>query len=644
MTTVAPVLDERTPSSTQLRIFAALSLLYIAVTAAILPWLGDPAPADPKIVLAYGGGILFADLCTALLLGALYRKNGRSAFLVLTCAYLFGGLMALAHIVTFPGALFPQPPIGNQQTGAWLYLAWRLGMALLFFGAVLRAGRAEAPFSERLDLRLVAACGLTLAAAALAFSLAAYLDLEHLLGLTLGTLAEPVQWIAVGVCALCVPVIWLRRAFNDVLYLWLGLVLVASIVDLTLSNLAGAPFTVGWHASRASFVVSACLLLAFLLGDVANRGGRLSRLSVVAAYGGAAAITMAAVFLRWFLDPWMGLSVPYVTLYGAVAVAVWFGGVGPASLAMALGYVLVNVRYVAPAGRVAINDVSDVMALVLFALSCSLIIILGEAMRRARDRYRISQIELHDQATALARADAKKSEFLAVLSHELRNPLAPLRTGLALLKMRNVDTATAETHEMMDRQIGQLTRLIDDLLDVSRIDRGKLEMKSERVAVDALIRSAVDTAKPNIDVQGHALEVRYPPASVQVQGDAVRLAQVVSNLLNNAAKFTPPGGRIELSARAQGGRVLLRVLDTGIGIAPEKLEEVFEMFVQLDDRKATAAGGLGLGLTLARSIVERHGGTLKARSAGVGKGAEFIVDLPLAPAAQAPAPAPAQPG
>ncbi|HEX5769018.1 MAG TPA: ATP-binding protein, partial [Burkholderiales bacterium] len=424
--------------------------------------------------------------------------------------------------------------------------------------------------------------------------------------------------------------IWRRRGFGNVLYLWLGVVLVASIADLTLSNFSGGRYTIGWHASRANLVVSQCLLLAFLLADTAHEERRLARIAALAAYGGAVAVVLAAVHLRWFLDPWLGTKVPFITIYGAVAIAVWFGGPGPAVLAMVLGYASANVRYISDHAGVSVAGPAESMTLALFALSCSLIIVLGEAMRRARDRYRVSEAEVKERARELQRADANKSRFLAVLSHELRNPLAPLRTGLALLRMRaQNDPATAETHDMMERQITQLSRLIDDLLDVSRIDRGKLELRTQRLAIATVLRTAVDTAKPNIDGQGHELVVSYPGEPLYVEGDLVRLAQVVSNLLNNAAKFTPPKGRIELSACVENERLVVRVADNGIGIAPERLPEVFEMFVQLEPAGG-AAGGLGLGLTLARAIVRRHGGEIVALSRGRGQGAEFIVRLPLA--------------
>src|SRR4029079_13944274 len=317
----------------------------------------------------------------------------------------------------------------------------------------------------------------------------------------------------------------------------------------------------GWHASRVNLAVSACLLLAFLLGDAVAERRAMSKIAGVAAYGGAVAVTLTAMHLRWVLDPWLGDGIPYATLYGAVAIAVWvggpghaagaagvavavgFGGLGPAVMAMVIGYAIVNVRYIAPLGEIAISGPADALALGVFALSCSLIIVLGEAMRRARDRYRVSEIELKERAAQLQRADPNKSQFLAVLSHELRNPLAPLRNGLTLLKMQRDGPGSGETHDMMERQIVQLTRLIDDLLDVSRIDRGKMELRTTPVELAGVMRTGVETAKPNIDAKGHALAVSYPEAQY-VEGDAVRLAQVVANLLNNAAKFTPPKGRI----------------------------------------------------------------------------------------------------
>jgi len=618
-----------------MRTFALLSVTYVALTLAVVPWAREPGTGDTHIVVVYGLAVAIAELCTALMLGALYRDTGRIAHLLLCCAYFYGALMAGAHVATFPGALYEQPLVGDRQTVSWFYLAWRLGAAALVFAALLVASK-DAPQDARRGRRLAVAIALTLAGTAAIVALAAHLRIESLSGDRFTELGRTVQWVAVFLHAAAFALLWGRRAFGDLLYLWVGLVLLASIADLTLSNLGGARFTIGWHASRVNLAVSSCLLLAFLLGDAVAERRSMSRIAGFAAYGGAVAVTLTALHLRWVLDPWLGNGIPYATLYGAVAIAVWFGGLGPAVMAMVIGYAIVNVRYIAPLGEIAISGASDALALGVFALSCSLIIVLGEAMRRARDRYRASEIELKERAAQLQRADANKSQFLAVLSHELRNPLAPLRNGLTLLKMQPEGASTAETHDMMERQIVQLTRLIDDLLDVSRIDRGKLELRTAPVAVAEVMRVGVETATPNIDAKGHTLAVSYPQAPLYVEGDAVRLAQVVANLLNNAAKFTPPKGRIELSARAEQGVVALHVADNGIGIAREHLQEVFDMFVQIDERHVAATGGLGLGLTLARAIVRRHGGEIEARSPGRGKGAEFVVRLPLvnAPAAE----------
>ncbi len=238
--------------------------------------------------------------------------------------------------------------------------------------------------------------------------------------------------------------------------------------------------------------------------------------------------------------------------------------------------------------------------------------------------------ELAQRAHQLERADTNKGQFLATLSHELRNPLAPLRNALAIMRKRG-DPDSAGLLDMMDRQLGQLVRHVDDLLDVSRIDRGKIALKRERVKIDAVVSSAIETARPAIEAKGHELVVRFAPRSVRVDGDAVRLAQVVSNLLINAAKFTPQGGRIELALHVGDRDVEISIRDNGIGIEAEDLPRIFEMFVQLEQKKERS-GGLGLGLALVKSLVELHDGRVEARSAGTGQGAEFVVRLPISEA------------
>jgi signal transduction histidine kinase len=239
--------------------------------------------------------------------------------------------------------------------------------------------------------------------------------------------------------------------------------------------------------------------------------------------------------------------------------------------------------------------------------------------------------ERREAEEALRTADRRKDEFLATLAHELRNPLAPIRNSLELLRRRGSDPVLAEqARTIMERQLAQMVHLVNDLLDVSRITRGKVELQRERLDLADVLTNAVEITRPLIDALGHELTVRLPPEPVALHADHVRLAQVFSNLLNNAAKYTPPGGRIELRAEQVNGLLKVSVKDSGIGIPAEMLPEIFEMFVQVDTSLERAQSGLGVGLTLAKRLVELHAGTIVARSGGAGSGSEFIVSLPSA--------------
>jgi PAS domain S-box-containing protein len=231
---------------------------------------------------------------------------------------------------------------------------------------------------------------------------------------------------------------------------------------------------------------------------------------------------------------------------------------------------------------------------------------------------------------ALRDADRRKDEFLATLAHELRNPLAPIRNGLQILRAAGDAAATGEVREMMERQLAHMVRLIDDLLDVSRVSRGKIELKRERVTLRAVLDSAVEASRPLIESSGHELVIRAAGAPTWLDGDPTRLSQVVSNLLNNAAKYTPDGGRIELSARVESGLVAVRVRDDGTGIPGEMLPRIFDMFTQVDGTINRSQGGLGIGLSLVRKLAELHGGSIEAESPGEGLGSTFTVRLPAA--------------
>ncbi|MFS2078819.1 response regulator [Telluria sp. Tellsp131] len=247
------------------------------------------------------------------------------------------------------------------------------------------------------------------------------------------------------------------------------------------------------------------------------------------------------------------------------------------------------------------------------------------AQKRAED-------ELRRVAADLSEADHRKSEFLATLAHELRNPLAPIRTGLDLLRMAPADKdALARIHAMMDRQLGHLIHLVDDLLDIARITRGKIELKRENVDLKVIAQMAVETSAALIESHGHRLDVDLPEERLPLEADVTRMVQVLSNLLNNAAKYTPAGGRVALSAWREDGHAVVAVSDSGIGIPPDAIGSVFEMFTQVRGSLDRAQGGLGIGLSLVRRLVELHGGRVAAFSAGRGHGSTFTVRLPLQP-------------
>jgi len=232
---------------------------------------------------------------------------------------------------------------------------------------------------------------------------------------------------------------------------------------------------------------------------------------------------------------------------------------------------------------------------------------------------------------ALREADRRKDEFLATLAHELRNPLASVYNGLAVLRRPSLPAhEEANVHAILERQTDHIIRLVDDLMDISRYTMGKIQLKRVPTDLEAILKNAIEMSRPLIQAGRHHLEVSAPSSPVTLNADGVRLAQVVSNLLNNAAKYTPGGGHIRLDAQPQADHVVLTVRDNGIGIPAHMLDRIFDPFTQVDDSKAAShASGLGIGLALVRMLVELHGGKVEARSAGLGQGSEFIVRLPV---------------
>jgi signal transduction histidine kinase len=234
----------------------------------------------------------------------------------------------------------------------------------------------------------------------------------------------------------------------------------------------------------------------------------------------------------------------------------------------------------------------------------------------------------------LRESSRRKDEFLATLAHELRTPLAPIRNVLELIKRADIDEEMLQ-QATMDRQLSQLVRLVDDLLDISRITRDKLALRREDVLLESVVAEAVEAARPLAEGADHELTVELPPEPITVHADPARLVQLLGNLLTNACKYTDPGGRVRLTAQRLGSDVLVKVKDTGIGISPDQLDRVFEMFSQVPSARERSQGGLGIGLALVRRLAETHGGSVEVHSDGPGRGSELVVRLP-APLAEPP--------
>jgi signal transduction histidine kinase len=256
---------------------------------------------------------------------------------------------------------------------------------------------------------------------------------------------------------------------------------------------------------------------------------------------------------------------------------------------------------------------------------------LEERVERRTSELVKANADLRQAEAALREDDRRKDEFLATLAHELRNPLAPICNAVQVLRLEeSLPEEGRAAVCVIDRQSRQMTHLVDDLLDISRITRGKLDLRMQPIKLQEVIQGAVETSRPLIDARRHQLAIELPAEEVTLNGDLTRLSQILSNLLNNAAKFTEPGGTISLSTKRDGHDALISVKDNGVGIPAEMLPNVFQMFAQVDWHRDRSQGGLGIGLQLVKSLVEMHGGTIEASSAGPGKGSEFRVRLPIA--------------
>jgi len=368
-------------------------------------------------------------------------------------------------------------------------------------------------------------------------------------------------------------------------------------------------------------------------------------------YGIAVLAVTATLLARLALDPLLGNSLPFLPFCLVVVAVAWHGGFGPSFLALLLGILAAAYFFIPPRYSLAASLAEHQVQTTGFLFLGLTIGLFSEGLRAARrraealaheavrrrheleqeiaQRQRLEQ-ELQRRAEELAEADRRKDEFLAMLGHELRNPLAPIRNALQVMRVLGLaDSQLQWARDVIDRQVRQLARLVDDLLDVSRISRGKIPLKLAAVELTEIIERAVESSRPVLEARRHELAVVLPRDKVWLEADATRLAQVLANLLNNAGKYTEQGGQIRLMAERQGEEVVVRVSDNGMGIAPHMLPRVFDLFAQADHTLDRSEGGLGIGLTLVKCLVKLHGGSVEAISAGLGKGSEFVVRLPV---------------
>ncbi len=310
---------------------------------------------------------------------------------------------------------------------------------------------------------------------------------------------------------------------------------------------------------------------------------------------------------------------------------------------------LAGLVVVIPAARAAV--ISLITAISCWAAALSLMplvvhwpAILPEALpkvdyeREIAERQRAEEALRNSEAETrkLVEADARKNEFLAMLGHELRNPLAPIRYAVKIMKQRGlVDNELCWARDVVDHQVRQMAELVDELLDISRVTTGKVRLQKEPIDVATIVAFAVETSRPMIEILNHRLSIVLPPGPVIVEADSLRMAQAISNLLNNAAKYSKSRGQIRLAVTVEGSEAVFRVRDKGIGIPPEMLAQIFDLFTQVDQSLDHSQGGLGLGLTLVRNLVEMHGGRVSAHSGGLGQGSEFVVRLPILPESKA---------
>jgi signal transduction histidine kinase len=421
----------------------------------------------------------------------------------------------------------------------------------------------------------------------------------------------------------------------------IGLIVIAAVISTTVSatigvtslylggvHLPGPGRTIEWSDFWSLWPVwwigdalGALVVAPVLLTWATGYQSVLKRPIEMYALVGGLLLTSWVAFLGGFTSTIGAASLAYIVFPFVIWAALRFGQPGATAVTLLAsgGAIWATLGGLGPFGAEPIQE-RLLLLQVFMGVVAVTSLMLGAALAERRRAQELLQ-----------EADRRKDEFLATLAHELRNPLAPIRTGVDLLRMGQLQDAEAsEVLDMLDRQVHQTTRMVDDLMDVSRLTRGKVELRLEPVDLRPVVEQAVETCRPVVRANGHELQVEFSQEPLVLRADPIRLAQVFVNLLNNAAKYSDRGGAILLTAHREGDDGVVRVRDSGHGIDHNVLPHIFELFVQGDKSLTRVGGGLGIGLTLVRSLVQMHGGRVEALSEGIGRGSEFIVRLPLA--------------
>ena len=624
--------SEAQPTAHHRRLAAIVALACAVLFLALVPFARVPLAEFPAFIAAYQSALVIIDLITASIILNQYAIVRSGALALLGGAYVFTAAMAFLHALTFPGLLAPRGALGaGEQTTAWMYIFWHGGFALFIVGyAVLKGRRLALSPAGAVALAITAAAAAMLVTTAGHDALPRIMRGNHYTGITV--IALGLAWVLSALAAL---VLWLRRP-HSVLDLWLIVTMVAWIGEVGLAAVFNqGRFDFGFYVGRLYGLLALSVLLMVFLNEYWLLHAR-SAAAETEARSEARFRTMVDAIPQL---AWMARADGWIYWYNRR----WYEytGTSPAQME-GWGWQSVHDPRVLPdvldrwKRSIASGEPFDMIfplrgADGVFRPFLTRISPVKDPSGKVVHWFGTNTdiTSQRDAEDALRRADRRKDEFLATLAHELRNPLAPIRNSVALLQRLALPAAAELPRDIIDRQSRHLARLVDDLLEVSRITRGKLELHKEHVPLQRALADALESVKPQMERLRHELTVDLAREPLTIEADATRITQIFVNLLHNAAKFTPQSGRIALTAARQGDWAAVTVRDNGVGIPAEHVPRLFDSFSQVTPALERSTGGLGIGLALVRGLVDLHGGRVEARSAGPGLGSEFTVHLPL---------------